>query len=512
MDRLNYPHGHHLAEFEAWADPGLSLFPAVSGQSGNAACYPAKSNAAPSKPVPAAEQLGDYRCGTWLDEDLRLVGDEREALLRRTLAALYGSGLVAECRRKDHKANFKRRVECFLVNAFRAHYFRASGRIAYKRGNNDYRRKERWLSGSSMRATGDVMAAAGLLGKEEGFWSGPRSGFELGWSATFWIMPPLLKIGAECGVSHFTIGKPPVRASKLIRLRGDKDFDGKARNLHYDPTDETERWATDLDQYNRFAEGHEIDIHLDTKGEAQLVAAYNRKQAEYSRQPGITQPEYFDRHLVRIFNDGNSKPNFEHGGRLYGAWYQRIPKWLRPSLTINDNQTVELDYSGMSVRMIYHERGIDYVDDPYALPGPQAYAVKCGRSKDYYRRSIKRLVQAMLNNDDGDIEPEMVGLEESFSPRFTRVQIRDMILVRHEKIKDAFGTGIGKRLQRLDSDIALDLITRLMDDGRLCLPIHDGFVVDEANEGLLMHRMRVSYHQVLGYYPIIKHVQGGHLL
>ena len=287
-------------------------------------------------------------------------------------------------------------------------------------------------------------------------------------------------------------------------MRGDKDAEGKAPDLKLQQTDETERWAADLDRYNRFADGYEIDVHLDDNGEAQLVEAYNRKQADYNRQPGIIRPEFFDRHLVRIFNDGDTRPNFEHGGRLYGAWYQRVPKWLRDAVTINDNETVELDYSGMAVRMIYHERGRPYLDDPYALVGPETYAVKKGRSKDYYRNSIKKLVQAMLNNEDDDKAPEMVKLEESFSPRFTRAQIRDMILVKHEKIKDAFGTGIGKRLQRMDSDIALNVIVSLMDEGILCLPIHDGFRVEKASKEKLMHHMMEVYLEMLGFYPIIE--------
>ena len=491
-----------IAEYESLPDPGLSPIKAITGA--GAAPYPIKPD--PNhKPTPVAKvsEAPDPRCGTWLDEDLRLSGLEGEELLRRVLAFLYDSGRKIESGRRDHKANFEKRVECFLVNAFRAHFYRETGRVAYMRGNNDYRNKERWESGSSMRDTVDVMAAAGFLATEKGAWAGPIPGFGKGWSATFWLLPPLLEMGADCGVSHLTISKPPIPKSKLIRLRGAKDAEGKAPELNVVPTEETERWAADLDRYNRFADGHEIDIHLSRKGEVQLKEAYNRKQGEYSRQPGIIRPEFFDRHLVRIFNDGDTRPGFEHGGRMYGAWYQRVPKWLRHRVTINDNETVELDYSGMAVRMIYHLRGQPYLDDPYALIGPETYAVKKGRPKDYYRESIKKLVQAMLNNEDDDKDPEMVRLETSFGPRFTRAQIRDMILVKHGEMKDAFGTGIGKRLQRIDSDIALKVIVNLMDDGILCLPIHDGFRVEKAKKDKLMHHMREAYLEMLGYYSVI---------
>ena len=219
-----------IAEYESLFDPGLSPIKAVIG----IACESSKPNPKPMPSGRVSEAPPDPRCGTWLDEDLRLIGPEGEELLKRVLAFLYQSGLKIESDRKDHRANFERRVECFLVNAFRAHFYRETGRVAYKRGNNDYLKKERWLSGPSMRDTVDIMADTGFLATEKGVWAGPIPGFGEGWSATFWSLPPLLEMGADCGVSHFSIAKPTISTSNLIRLRGDKDAEGKVSALRRD--------------------------------------------------------------------------------------------------------------------------------------------------------------------------------------------------------------------------------------------------------------------------------------
>jgi hypothetical protein len=79
-----------------------------------------------------------------------------------------------------------------------------------------------------------------------------------------------------------------------------------------------------------------------------------------------------------------------------------------------------------------------------------------------------------------------------------------MILAKHELISTAFGTGLGKTIQRVDSDIAFEIIVSLMDDGILCLPIHDSFIVTKAHRERLNHQMIMSYRDRLGFDPIIK--------
>src|SRR5690606_24220454 len=90
--------------------------------------------------------------------------------------------------------------------------------------------------------------------------------------------------------------------------------------------------------------------------------------------------------LYRVFNN-----TLEDGGRFYGAQYQRIEKGLRKYLLIDGQETIELDYSGFHTRMLYHERGYDYKDDPYVGMFPSF-------SNDIHLRIIiKFTLNCMLN-------------------------------------------------------------------------------------------------------------------
>ena len=443
-------------------------------------------NAPPTSPD--QPEPGD---GTWLDEDIRLIGEEGALLLEVALLTLGHPPL-----RRDHRQHFERRVECVIANALRAHYFRANDRVAYRRGNNDYAGRARWLSAFGLRATVAKMAEAGLIGLAPGQWGG---GFGNGHASTYWLEQPLSVLAELCGANSRTVGKPVPPQSSLIKLRAAEN-EGKCL-LPFEPTEETLRWMSYLDAYNRFAYEHEIDISaLSTRLEKSLLASWNKRLAEHSRQPPLTKPEFFNQHLHRIFNDGT----FEHGGRLFGAWYQYVPRWVRRRILIDDSNTVELDYSGMSLRMLHHLVGSDYQEDPYSLAELETYARATGHRSRYFRPSIKKLVQAMLNNDNDDCDPAMIRLEASFRPKYTRRHVRDMILERHEHVSELFGNAVGKALQRLEADIALDVIVSLMGEGILCLPIHDSFIVMGIHRERLHEQMINSYRNRLSFDPIIK--------
>jgi hypothetical protein len=401
-------------------------------------------------------------------------------------------------KRRDYKEWYERRVECILANALRGHFFHVSDAVAYRSGNNDYAAGPKWLCGSGLRDTIKDLANAGLIGTTAGKWGGGGPWGSDGHAATYWIDRRLGSMMSFCRVTTHSIDKPPPPLSSLVKLRPAK---GEGNGLiRFKETEETRSWAVDLDMYNHFVDEHEIWANLDVKAEKSLLQSWNKRLAEHSRQPAFTEPEYFSRHLHRIFNDGT----FGRGGRLYGPWYQYAPKWVRGRIWIDDSATTELDYAGMSLRMIYHDRGIEYLDDPYAIPELEAYGIELGEGSKHFREAIKKLVQAMLNNEDDDLAPEMIGLDQSFLPKYSRAQVRDMILAKHDAISDVFGTGAGKALQRCDSDIAFDVIISLMEEGILCLPIHDSFIVAKEHKDRLLQQMIISYRSSFDFDPIIK--------
>jgi hypothetical protein len=483
------------------ASPDTVAFPKASRGLSRRARYKRCGRRKQIKPdIAVTKQTLDPRNGTWLDLDLRLVGAEGAALLSSVLAELKAFEALEKARRADHQANHERRVECLLANAMRVHFFRESDRVCYNTSNDAYR-GERWHSAASLRETVKLMASAGMFNRQDGVRAYNR---EDKYAATFWQAQQLQELASVSQMGARNVGKLPPPATSLIQMRKGKDDTGFKPITKFEHTEETDRWKSDLDRYNWFAEGHDIYLNMDVRrADAAVVACFSRKRDEGERQrPGITQPEYFDRYLRRIFNDST----FDHGGRLYGVWYQRLPGWLRAKIAIDGEPTVELDFSGMSVRMIYHLNRLPYLDDPYSIPELEAAAIRQGHEKVHYRGSVKKLVHAMLNNEDDDKRPEMVTLEQSFPRGFTRTKVRDLILAKHEPIRGAFGEGLGKKLHRLDSDIAFDVILKLMDRGILCLPIHDSFIVERSHKDTLYQQMIDSYRQQLPFSPLIKEV------
>ena len=69
--------------------------------------------------------------------------------------------------------------------------------------------------------------------------------------------------------------------------------------------------------------------------------------------------------MHRVFNRSSKK--FDKGGRFYGPYYQGMPSKFRKSILIDGKKTVEWDYSGLHIRMLYHELGLNFEEDPYTI-------------------------------------------------------------------------------------------------------------------------------------------------
>jgi len=174
-------------------------------------------------------------------------------------------------------------------------------------------------------------------------------------------------------------------------------------------------------------------------------------------------------------------------------------------MTINGKQTVELDYSGCAIRMLYHERNEEYEGDPYMLATIDACERNNGFGKGHFRDDVKRMTQALINGREGG-HGERVKLDHdhSFKPYYTRGQVMAMIRAKHAPIAHTFQTGAWGRLQRAESDIALEVITNLKAKGIVALPLHDSFIVAKGNEVALKQEMIDCYLNRFGYKPIIK--------
>ena len=155
--------------------------------------------------------------------------------------------------------------------------------------------------------------------------------------------------------------------------------------------------------------------------------------------------------LYRVFNNGS----FDEGGRFYGGWWLHAKKYLRRTITIDGQPTIEADFKGLHPAILFAQRGLCIPPDPYALV-PHVFG------NESLRRLAKVTFLALLNATGKTSEPR--GFDEQahgMTAEAFRLSVRDAFPM----LPGVFGTGIGVRLQREDSDLAERILLHFADRG-----------------------------------------------
>lgn len=293
----------------------------------------------------------------------------------------------------------------------------------------------------------------------------------------------------------------PKSPEKLVVLRGFKNPEGKTKkergakiDLPAPETDEVYQYRSSLYDYNQFLCQHCVALELN---DDQLIGLAHRmaERAEEEKKVWSTNEEqrvgYIDLsriQLRRIFSRGS----MTKGGRFYGGWWQSIPSDYRPHITIDGYKTCEVDYSSMSLRIIYAQRGVQIPveDDLYDIGLSDWIG-----TDDPRRKPIKTFINAILNDETGKYklpanDQQKVGIDHQ--------ELLHRVLERHESISDLLSTGIGLETQFIDSQIAEKVMTKMMHDGIVVLPIHDSFIVRAGYEQWVSEMMRESFFEVTG--------------
>jgi len=205
--------------------------------------------------------------------------------------------------------------------------------------------------------------------------------------------------------------------------------------------------------------------------------------------------------------------DLHHGGRLYThtVWgIQQLESDWRQYIKIDGEPTVELDFAGLSIRMLYAKihRGFD--GDPYtgvlnAIPRLDL------DEKVVIRDFMKKLLQAILNSDE---KAEAVGsgnleIHEQCKKKDFKVvnvlrkhdisvsKLVDMFKELHSPISQYFYSRIGLELQYRDSRIALKVIHHFNQRRIPVLAVHDSFIIQSRYTDQLHSIMSKSYMSVM---------------
>lgn len=214
-----------------------------------------------------------------------------------------------------------------------------------------------------------------------------------------------------------------------------------------------------LERYNHFITQFEITLPasawIKLQGRTQKTGRNPRGRYSW----GFSSKKIY---LRRVFTR-----NYTRGGRLYGAWWINAPGEVRLQMRINGEKAVELDYVSIHPTMIAAKARLNHDFKPYDVGGfPN-------------RKAAKKMFNRILNADgnvqfDGRKDKKVYGSSDAF------YVCRDNMLSELSVISDKLQCDYGAKLQKSDSDLALRVIERCMDEGIPVCPVHDSFIVPRS--------------------------------
>ena len=244
--------------------------------------------------------------------------------------------------------------------------------------------------------------------------------------------------------------------------------------------------------------------------------------------------------------------NFERGGRFYTGvgGHTNLSKKERDTIMFDGQPTVELDYGGMHVRMLYHLAGGEYPwdGDPYKdvlrEMGKDYDGLQRKFGEDFakaIRNDLKVMLLTLVGDEIGENiknplgnaakkinhnlfnkwtvkkDPEKQENEKAknleckarwdkaglLNKSGSTLKVVKSFVEAHEPINEYFQKGVAVELQNIDAKIARKVMGALMlTDKDKCvpvLPVHDSFIVfrQERHSQRLRAAMGEAYREVL---------------
>jgi hypothetical protein len=187
------------------------------------------------------------------------------------------------------------------------------------------------------------------------------------------------------------------------------------------------------------------------------------------------------------------------GGRWYGGFWQNLPSRTRAGLVINQERTVEVDFSACQMRLAHGVLG---------LPDPLGGKVRPGREDvDLYavagveRTVVKRAVLIMINATNRDQAEralaqkiQVEGLAaEGISARYEARRALEGVVEHFSRLKELWFTDLGLWLQRIDADVCAMIQRALRSRDIAVLSVHDSFIVGASHREALETEMEQAF-------------------
>ena len=321
-----------------------------------------------------------------------------------------------------------------------------------------------------------------------------------------WPLGPLIAYFRTAAFSEFHIDVHEdkeciVLKDKVIEKDNDEKEIQSSVELEYEDKDvpfDIHTAREFLKSYNSLLRLTQVDI---ASSDSPLVASehFNRKLKGYEkRRVSLRHDNKFVR---RIFYRGN----WSLGGRYHGGWWQQIPSELRKDILINDQHTVEVDYSGFHVSIAYGLEGLQPPQDPYTL----SVLVEPLTPKQQ-RPDVKLLVLTAINAKDRESAysafRDEKNREQRHLPADQKIKYTNRLLEQllhqfveeNRAIEHYICADKGVELMAIDGRITTRIIDHFTRRNIPILTVHDSYVIQSEHEAALMKQMEYATEVEIG--------------
>ena len=231
-----------------------------------------------------------------------------------------------------------------------------------------------------------------------------------------------------------------------------------------------------LHDYNALIWRCHVDIP--TLEEPLVEQPYWDKKAQETKIKRIrlTQDNKFVR---RIFY----RADWNLGGRFHGGWWQNINSDLRKQIYINDRSTVEQDYSGLHVNLLYGLKGIQPpLEDQYEVEH-----LLLNFSTKEQRKIVKGVVLNAINANNTKTAYAAYRQQQETGSRKKSLKDKQLESLleafknKHPKIQESLCSDKGVELMHMDGRITAKVIKHFTNKNIPILSIHDSYITQNQH-------------------------------
>lgn len=382
---------------------------------------------------------------------------------------------------KRPKTSIKDQFKVLLLNLYKIWHEDPSLMIAIHMSKSGYKANSRY---NSLHISAEIIKLVNRLHAIEliDWYKGSESAQLV---TRIWPTKKLVNVFKASNLSIFDL--MPHAIQEVIILNNKEPGDKKGKPISYEDTPEIKVMRDELREYNKLLQRTYIDIG-DLK--EPKVLSKNHSCINVNQNSKL---------VKRIFYRGN----WSLGGRFFGGWWQKVNSDYRSRILINDEPTLELDYSGLHINLIHGMEREQPPKDPYTIP-----LINPETTSEQQRAWIKGLVLMAINAKSVKAtfssfrNKQKAGSQEK---SFKDKQLQELLFkfIEYNPIIESYlGTDKGVELMAIDGRITARVINHFTRKKIPILTVHDSYIINHEYSGELRNQMNKAIREELGGFEI----------